>query len=579
MMVKTNLLRLAMAWLALTSLLAMAAACGPTPTEAPVTKEAATEAPAAEAPATAVPPTEEPAAEEPAAEEPAAEKPPFVIVACDTVLSLDPAEDWSFGGGSGIMIHIYDTLMTFKGEDQSALVPVLLAEIPSKENGGISEDGLTYTMHINPEARFHDGSPVNAEAVKYSIERQITLALGPEFYWTSLDHLEVVDEWTLKVVLQEPSAMFLNLIASPWATRIVNPAVAEANAVDGDMGNAYLYDHDGGSGPYILESYEPEFRQITLVRDPNYWGGWSEGTHIDKVIVRWIDESSTIRSMIEKGDADAVTCITYDDWAALDAAEGVRAEAYPGMLLAPIWLSYLNPPFDNILVRQAMRASLDTESIIDDVMHGMAFPVEGQASYVYAGATASENEVTYDLEQAKALLEEAGYGDGFEFTCQMPPTFPESQATLEVWQADLAKIGVKMNIQSVDWATLQANRTGDNIPDCQNGNTSGDFPEAWSLFKYVLHGQARPRGARWSFYQNDRVTELIEQIGQTYDPAERQPLYQEIADITAQDVPNIWVFGFKQMVALRDNIQGYEYNLALGFQYFPLETMWREGVD
>jgi len=563
---KTNLVRLTMVGLAITSVLLMVVSCGPSP---------ATEEPAAEEPV-----AEEPAAEEPVAEEPTAEECPFVVVACDVIVDLEPAGDWTMGAGSGVMVHLYDTLMTYKGEDTAEIVPVLLEEIPSVENGGISEDGLTYTFHLKPNAYFHDGTPLDAEAVKFSIDRQIALGLGPDYYWWDMDRLEVVDDLTFKIVLKEPSAMFLNMIATPWASRIINPTVVKEHEVDDDMAMAYVADHDAGSGPYILESYERDRRQVTMVRDPNYWGGWSEGPHIDKVIVRWIDESSTIRSMIEKGDADIVTCMTYEDWKDLGETEGITALAYPAMFSSVIYLNNQEPPLDDPRVRQALQAAMDTESLIEDVMGGMATPIDCQASRVYNGSAPAKNFVTYDLERAKALLEEAGYGDGFEFTCKDPGCFQESTQVLEVWQSDLAKIGVSLSIEQMDMGTFFSalnNPESPEVPACHICNTMGDFPDAWSLMNYNLNPAMVPPGCcNASLYENPRVTELLDMAKVEYDPAKRQEIYQEIYDITAEEVPLIWPFGFKQMVAMRDSVKGFEYSLGLGYQYFPFETMWLE---
>jgi len=570
---KPKLLQPVVVGLMLISLMVMAAGCGPSPTtEAPATEAAAaTEKPAAtEAAPTEAPPTEAPAAEER----------PFIMLASDVVFTLDPAEDFSMGGGSGVMVHIYDTLMTFEGESTADIVPVLLAEVPSKENGGISEDSLTYTFHLKPGAKFHDGSPLNAEAVVFSIERQRALALGPDYYWANVVSIDVVDDTTFTAKLNAPSAFFLNMIAAPWASRIVNPAVVEANEVDGDMAHAYLQDHDGGSGPYILESWDRDLRQITMVRNPDYWGGWSEGPHIDKVVVRWIDEPSTIRSMLEKGDVDVATGLTYEDWKDLGETPGIKSVSYPALFTAQIYLDNLEPPMDNPKVRQAMQAALDTQSIIEDVMGGMAIPMDSQASNLNVGYAPANGYVTYDLERAQSLLEEAGYPDGFEFTCKDPHLYRESTPVLEVWQADLAKIGVNMNIEVVDqgafYSALQSPENPE-IPISYMSNTMGDFPDAWSIMNYNLNPATMSPGCcNYSQYDNPRVTELLTQAEQEFDPAKRQVMYQEIYDITAEDVPLIWVFGFKQMMSMRDNVKGFEYSLALGYQYLPLETMWVE---
>jgi len=404
------------------------------------------------------------------------------------------------------------------------------------------------------------------------------LALGPNYYWGNVETLEVVDETTFKVTLNYPSAFFLNMIAAPWASRIINPAVVAAHEEDGDWANPYMQDHDGGSGPYILESWDHDLRQITMVRDPDYWGGWSDGPHIDKVVVRWIHESSTIRSMLEKGDADVATGMTYEDWKALGDTPGIVAQAYPALFTAQIYLNNNLQPTDNVKVRQALQASLDTQSIIEDVMGGMAFAIDSQASNLNAGYAPANGYIAFDLDRAKKLAEEAGYPDGFELTVKDPKLFRESTSVLEVWQADLAKIGVKMNIEVVDQgAFFGAMAEPDWYGVAYISNTMGDFPDAWSIMNYNLNPDLiAPGCCNLSWYVNDRVAELLKLADQELDPAKRQPLYQEIYDITATEVPEIWIIDFKQMMAFRDNVKGFEYSLGLGYQYLPLETMWVE---
>ncbi len=580
---KAKLLRLTIAGLAVTSLLLMAAGCGPSPTteapatEAPVATEApATEAPAAtEAPPTEVPPTEVPPTEAPAA--PTVLDRPFITLAADVVFSMDPAEDWSFGGGAGVLLHAYETLLTYEGEDFARIKPVLAAEIPTKENGGISEDGKTITWHLKPDMTFHDGTPINSEAIKYSVERQIALAFGPDFYFQNLDSITIVDDLTFEMHLKEPSSMFMSVVASPWATRIANPTLCKEHEVDGDWGHAWVAEHDAGSGPYIIESWDRDAQQIKLVKYENYWGGWEEGKGIEEVIVRWVTEPSTVRALLETGDADLASSLTAEDWAELSATDEINGYAFPSTLLMQIYLNNEKPPTDNKLVRQALKASFDAETIIDGVLGGLGLPMDSWAPPAYAGVSKPSNYIGFDLDHAQELLAEAGYPDGFEFTVKDPGLFQNSSLVLEVWQADLAKIGVTMHIEPVDQGQFYTALLTDppDVPVSYLSNMGPDFPDAWSAMWYEFSSDfVAPGCCNYSNYANPRIDELIAEAEQEFDAKSRDALYAEAFEILEDDVPMLTPLNFMHTVAMRDYVQGYHYVLALSYQYVPYEEMW-----
>ena len=136
---------------------------------------------------------------------------------------LDPAENWEGEGGFGILAHVYDGLFRFRGAETAEIVPVLAAEVPTVENGGISEDGLQYTVKLRPEATFSDGSPLTADAVVFSYERTRALKLGVDFLLDQIDTVEAVDPQTVRFTIKQPFSPFLNSLGSVFANQIVNP--------------------------------------------------------------------------------------------------------------------------------------------------------------------------------------------------------------------------------------------------------------------------------------------------------------------------------------------------------------------
>ena len=156
------------------------------------------------------------------------------VVAFGPPDTIDPGENWNGAGGFVIIAHVYDALFRFEGAETAKLTPLLAVEVPTVENGGISEDGLQYTIKLKPEAAFPDGSPVNAEAVKFSYDRTKALALGVDFLLDQIEETEAVDEHTVRFTIKQPFSPFLNSLGSIFANSIVNPAVVEANATDDD---------------------------------------------------------------------------------------------------------------------------------------------------------------------------------------------------------------------------------------------------------------------------------------------------------------------------------------------------------
>ena len=258
--------------------------------------------------------------------------------------------------------------------------------MPTLENGGISADGLTYTIKLKPGAKFHDGSPVDAEAVKFSYDRVKTLKLGVDFLFDQVDTVTAVDDETVQFTLKKPFSPFLYSIGSLWGNGIVSPTTVNANSTgDDDMGLAYLQSHDAGSGAYKLDSYDPDQKTATIVRDPDWWQGWEDGPHIDRVIIQWIAEPATIRSMLEQGDAQIVIGLTPEDWNAVSTIDGITTSEHASSLQSHILPNNQKAPFDNPKVRQALAYAVNYDEIINGIMGGHGVKLDSVVAKPYIG--------------------------------------------------------------------------------------------------------------------------------------------------------------------------------------------------
>ncbi|MGE5224388.1 MAG: ABC transporter substrate-binding protein [Omnitrophica WOR_2 bacterium] len=509
---------------------------------------------------------------------------PIVIIASDQPSSADPAENWSFGG-TAYLPHVYDSLFRFVGDVSPKLEPLLAAEIPTKANGGISADGLVYIIQLKPGAKFHDGSPVNADAVVYSYQRIQALNLGPNGITADwIAKIEKVDDLTVKITLKKPFSDFLNSMGSVWGNYIVNPKVARADEKNNDWGHAWLLEHDAGSGPYILANYDQSSNQITLERFTKYWGGWTQKNPFRKATIRWLPEASLARSMLEEGDADIVVNLSTSDFNAVEKEKGFISEKHPSIMQYYLGFNSSAKPLDNVLIRQALQYSFNTGQVFSDIFNGNMIIMNAAAGPGYPDVYPAKNQYSYDLEKAKSLLKQAGVEQELELTANVMHFWPNDTAVLQLWQADLAKIGVKLNIQEADsdtWNAAWFNKctasTTPNMGQISAMEVGGDYPSAWELLAQV-YPVPRLGGGKCSavYINNPKINNLFNQIADTTDPAQRHTLFQNLYDTIADDAGAIWIGQAVDLVTLRDNLEGYQYYFSMGGNYIPLAQMsWK----
>ncbi len=456
------------------------------------------------------------------------------------------------------------------GEKDPKIVPGLA------ESWEKSDDGLVYTFKLKKDAKFHDGSPVNAEAVKYSYERMLQLGMGAVANFTSIDKIEAVDDTTVRFTLKVPFTQFLPALSSLWGTGVVNPALVKANEKDGDLGQAWLAENDAGSGPYKLTKWD-RGQQITMERDPNYWGGWGD-KYLDTIIVRPIGESTTMRLMLEKGDADLAIGLTPEDADALATTPGVKVPEYLAGGIIEMRLNTTQKPLDDVRVRQALNYSFDFDQAVEGVMSGHAKRMDSIMAADMPGHYKPSFMYTKDLDKAKQLLTEAGYPDGFPLEYVWISGLERDRRLGEMWQADLKKLGIELTIREMPIATWwEAQASPETAPQTFMGGWGNDYADAtqqvWAMY---YSGNWPPNGSNYYFYKNEKVDKLLEAARIEQDPAKRDQMYQDATEIIYTEAPEVWVMQPTERIAMRDNVKGYEYNFSYAHHYFPFEKMYRE---
>ncbi len=436
----------------------------------------------------------------------------------------------------------------------------------------ISADGLTYTFYLREGVKFHDGTPLNAEAVKFSFDRianpatksqQAISLIGP--YASS----EVVDELTVKIHLKEPFGPFLSGIAQPNVA-IVSPAAAQQYGEDFD-------DHLVGTGPFIFKEWVRQ-DHITLVRNPDY--NWASDffdhqgpAYLDEIEFKFIEEGTVRTGTLETGETNMINDVSPEDFARLASDPNYKTYSIiqPGTPLS-IAMNVTKPPLDDVKVRQAIEYAIDKKAIVDTLFAGLyelAYsPLAPNTLGYWSGA---EQMYGYDPEKAKSLLDEAGWqdsdGDGIRDKEGQPlklwwPTFKwqrmNDMATMV--QAQLKEIGIDLSVDVVAFPSMYetANKCEHNL--VHTGNTDAD-PNALSI---VYDSSNVGSGWAWTCIEDAEIDDLLRQGRVTVDPAERVPIYtklqQRILDL-ALVVP---IRQFTNLVATRAEVQGLRFEL-IGF--------------
>jgi len=421
----------------------------------------------------------------------------------------------------------------------------------------ISRDGLTYTFRLRPNVTFHDGTPFNAEAVKFVFERQLN-DKGPYYatgtypyvkgFLGNVAGVEVLDASTVQIKLKAPLTPFLQYLAHQ-SLFMFSPESLTKWGKD-------VVKHPVGTGPFKLETWEPGVK-VVLARHDQYWGG---APKIRQAIYVPIVEAQARLVALKTGDID----LTMD--VPPDSLDELRRD--PNLVVAEsnssaVWYVTLNtrhPILKDRRVRQALNHAVNKEAIIRDILRGTAIVSRGPISPVY-GPYYEENTARYphDLEKARALLKDAGYAGGFELGFLVPESGSGMQSPVEmatVIQANLAQIGVRAKIQTMEWGAYL--RKYLEQPDMAEMSWNPSIGDPDHMMYMLLSSDRFPPAFNSGYYQNDRVDDLLRRARTTLDEKARVPLYKEAQKLVVEDAPWIFVDHGKQVIVHRKRVQGFK---------------------
>lgn len=488
------------------------------------------------------------------------------------------------GTSARVIYCIFENLVTNSLDGQE--IEPLLAE-----SWDASDDGLTWTFRLRPGVYFHKeteggkptengGREVTAQDWKWTFERMIRdssprayfidcIAGYDEMFEGKADEwagIKAVDRYTLEFTLKEPFAPFLAVLTYN-AFGVLPREDVEKWGADFDF-------HPVGSGPFTFEEWAQDQR-VTLKKNPNYWGKDGDGNrlpYLDGWELVVIPDKTVAWEEFRKGNIDIMRDIP--DSLVTDA----RAMLGGNMLEGPqpgiyyYGFNMAKEPFtSNKALRQALNYAVDRERISDLVLEGLWYPAKGILPPSMPGYNPNLQSYSYDPDKAKQLMEEAGYKDGFETTLQVNQDV-RHQAIAEAVQAQVSELGIRMNIQVVDWGVhLDTLDRGE--PEMYRMGWTVDYLDPDNFLFVNLHsGNFGPKG-NFSRYSNQEADSLMEEGRVETDPGKRMEIYQKAEQIVVGDAPWIFLFYYYNNIAAQKWVHDATLP-AFGFQAARMDNVW-----
>ena len=471
----------------------------------------------------------------------------IVIAVSSDILSMDPYR-YNETPTNQFMLHIYETLIT--NDHDGNIIPCLA------ESWETSEDGLTWTFHLRQGVKFHDGSDFTAEDVLASIEVARDTASPSVFAnnCASIAEITAPNDYTVVITTSTVNPVLLSDLAPVYILKKENVE----GKTEQEIASVVC-----GTGRYKFVEQVAE-DHIDIVANEDYWG---EVPEIKNVRFRPISNEATRTATMLSGEVDLCVDIAVRDVERLQNTEGINVVTQPG--LRAIYLNIdgrdespavegQNPMADP-KVRQAMYHAIDIDTIIQNVMNGMATPMVSYIPETYIGGDPSAERLQYDPELAQQLLTEAGYPDGFTVTLDAPnDRYVNDADVAQAVAGYLERVGITVNLNLMPKANFftyikpAQNQTGFLMTGWSDSSGDGT-----TLARDLLHSytdEATMGAVNRGHYSNPEVDALVEEAMQTIDEEQRAELVRQADAIAREEVAYIPLHWEHDIYAMKDDI-------------------------
>lgn len=471
-----------------------------------------------------------------------------VAIPTDPV-GIEPGANRAEPIGSEIILNIFDTLVAWVHDTDAEPAPRLAT------SWTVSDSGDLYRFRLHPGVLFHDGTPCDAEAVRFSLARSLAMNSYLRASLDTLTSIEVEDATTVTFRLARPVPFFLSLLAQPQAAIVSPTAVRRLGARFGER--------PVGTGAFRLERYDPDV-SIVLAANERYFRGAPQAAQLVYLIIA---DASTRRMMLEAGDIDLcqpngqLTALPMEDVRVFRTNPAIQViEASSGIMRQLEFNNLLHGAgISDIRVRQAIGYAIDYDGLIEGVLAGTVERAYGPLPPASRGADPALRATAfrYDPARARDLLRQAGLGPhGLRFTIY---TFDGSfWATVATFlQANLADVGIDVAIEQMEFPALRARHVEGRFAVALDGREAWyNDPDAHLTIGYL--SSLATTAMTFRMPPDPGLDGLVLQAQSCMDLARRQALYDELQEAIAARVPAIYLFSNKIIVFARAGITGLD---------------------
>lgn len=452
---------------------------------------------------------------------------------------LDPAVG-SDEASTAIFPNIYDSLVvpTHDGDTEPSLAT----------EWTVSDDGLTWVFKLRDDAQFHNGEPVKASDVVFSMNRLLTIGEGYAYlFQEKVKEAAALDDYQVQFTLSEPFGPFLSTLVRLY---IVSEKEIMDNLGDGnygefkDYGKAYLNEHDAGSGAYQVTEYASG-NHVSGTKFAEYFDKLEEGSPEGfKFMVS--PEAVTVKTMMSRKEAEITDAFQpMESYAEMEKMDGMSVMKFFGGSMMYLTMNNKKAPTDDIHFRKAMAYLADRANMVDSIFPGSKV-ANGPVTEVLAGALDEKLTNDYSLEKAEEELKKSKYYsqlDSLDYTIYWVAETPDREKLALLIQSDAAKIGLDVNVEKVPWLTLvESAASAEQSPNSGTILTTPSYSEAGSqlVASYLTKEIGSWESMDW--YSNDKVDKVIKDAISTIDRNERLKKYDEAQRLIMEDYATVPLF-------------------------------------
>jgi peptide/nickel transport system substrate-binding protein len=477
---------------------------------------------------------------------------------------------------SSLFLATYEMLIRLDGASTFEYQPMLAQEWEA------NDDLTEFTFRLPDNAMFHDGTVCDAEAVKRSFVRFREMGRGPvsvisRFVDDPEEQIQADDEVTLRFIMNKPEPLFLPAIASAYGPLVVSPTAWEENATDDDpYAHNFFSQNMVGTGPYRVTEAEPQERFV-LDRFDDYHG---EAPFFDRITARVVPEDPTRRALLEAGEINGVAVLPAEDLEALKDDPNVQVVDYDSTQTNWFRINYAKVPDPQ--VKLALAHAFPYDDVNNEVYLGRAFQ-QGPVADNLVGFDPDIELHEYDLDRAQELLDEAGFDYDQVMTLMFAGGDASAAATIELFQASLAQIGVNLELQQVDRSAIielnYSDTPPEDRPEINLGGWWPDYNDSWNQLYPNFHSEsAGSAGSNSMFYSNTDFDNYLDQMRDAETEEELVEATGNAVQIIMWDDPGgIFYQQVVRATSLSGDIRGFVGN-GIYIAAYNFHEMWREAT-